>query len=590
MENEEQLYPIAILIDELKSDDVTLRLNAIHRISTIALALGPERARDELIPFLQDSLDDEDEVLLALAEELGQGFVEYLGGPAYAHLLLGPLENLAAVEETVVREKASESITKIAEVLSKPQIEEHYFPLLRRLSGGDWFTSRTSSTSLFAAVYAKVSPALQDELRKLFAALCNDDTPMVRRAAARDLGPFAKNLSKELVVSDIIPLYRKLSSDDQDSVRLLTVQDLIAIAQVLDHEETKSYLLPSMRNAVSDKSWRVRYMVADHFVELASAVGEDVVRDELVMAFVQLLKDNEAEVRTAGAGQIPGFAKLIDQDIILARLMPCVRDLASDSSQHVRAALGTQISGLAPLLGKDATIEHLLPLFLKLLKDDFSDVRLNIISKLEQVNEVIGIDLLSQSLLPAIVELAEDKQWRVRQAIIEYIPLLANQLGVEFFDEQLSNLCMSWLGDTVFSIREAATVNLRKLTEVFGVDWARNTIIPKVLQMGAHPNYLYRMTTLFAITTMAPSLNTSVIVDSVLETVLPMVNDPIPNIRFNVAKSFEVLAQVLNETPEGKAVIKSKILPGLEKLKDDQDADVRFFAQKAMEADSIVRA
>lgn len=98
------------------------------------------------------------------------------------------------------------------------------------------------------------------------------------------------------------------------------------------------------------------------------------------------------------------------------------------------------------------------------------------------------------------MELAEDKQWRVRQAIIEYIPLLANQLGVDFFDEQLSNLCMSWLGDTVFSIREAATVNLKKLTDVFGVQWARNTIIPKVLQMGVHPNYLYRMTTIFAIT------------------------------------------------------------------------------------------
>ena len=107
MEADEQLFPIAILIDELKSDDVTLRLNAIHRISTIALALGPERARDELIPFLQDSLDDEDEVLLALAQELGSGFVEYLGGPSYAHLLLGPLENLAAVEESVVREKVS---------------------------------------------------------------------------------------------------------------------------------------------------------------------------------------------------------------------------------------------------------------------------------------------------------------------------------------------------------------------------------------------------------------------------------------------------------------------------------------------------
>jgi hypothetical protein len=36
-------------------DDVLLRLNAIHRLSTIALALGAERTREELIPFLDGS-------------------------------------------------------------------------------------------------------------------------------------------------------------------------------------------------------------------------------------------------------------------------------------------------------------------------------------------------------------------------------------------------------------------------------------------------------------------------------------------------------------------------------------------------------
>jgi serine/threonine-protein phosphatase 2A regulatory subunit A len=92
-------------MDELRSDDVQLRLNAIHSIPTIALALGPDRAREELIPFLQESIDDEDEILLALAEELGRGFDEYIGGKEYAHLLLGPLENLSAVEETLVRDK-----------------------------------------------------------------------------------------------------------------------------------------------------------------------------------------------------------------------------------------------------------------------------------------------------------------------------------------------------------------------------------------------------------------------------------------------------------------------------------------------------
>jgi len=112
---------------------------------------------------------------------------------------------------------------------------------------------------------------------------------------------------------------------------------------------------------------------------------------------------------------------------------------------------------------------------------------------------VIGIEQLSSSLLPAITTLAEDKQWRVRLAIIEYVPLLASQLGQKFFDEELNERCMSWLGDSVFSIRQASTQNLKKLTEVFGVEWANQAIVPKVMNMGEHSNYLYRMTTCFAV-------------------------------------------------------------------------------------------
>ena len=79
-------------------------------------------------------------------------------------------------------------MTKIAAILSQAQIEEYYIPLLNRLSQGEWFTSRTSSAALYPAVYAKVSPAVQDDLRKGFTALGADDTPMVRRAAAKWLG------------------------------------------------------------------------------------------------------------------------------------------------------------------------------------------------------------------------------------------------------------------------------------------------------------------------------------------------------------------------------------------------------------------
>ncbi|KIK71015.1 hypothetical protein GYMLUDRAFT_254306 [Collybiopsis luxurians FD-317 M1] len=596
----DEIAPIAILMDELRSEDVQLRLNAIHSIPTIALALGPDRARDELVPFLQDSIDDEDEVLLALAEELGRNFEQYIGGREHAHLLLGPLENLSSVEETLVRDKAAESITKVAAVLSATQIEEHCIPLLKRLSSAEWFTSRTSSAALYPAVYDKVSPAIQDDLRKGFAALGSDDTPMVRRAAAKWLGSLLLKFSDPHILSDALPIYRRLQNDDQDSVRLLTVEDLIAIAGKLKQSEVKEQLSTQIKHSIGDKSWRVRYMAATHFNELAKAVGKDITRGELLGQYIQLLKDNEAEVRTAASSQIPGkahhswnallcltytigFSELLEKEVILARIVPCVRDLSQDASQHVRAALAMQISGLAPLLGRESTIEYLLPLFLQLLKDDFPEVRLNIISKLETVNNVIGIELLSENLLPAIVELAEDKSWRVRQAIIEYIPPLAKQLGKPFFDEQLGNLCMSWLGDTVYSIREAATINLKNLTDVFGVEWSRAAIVPKIMGMGQHPNYLFRMTTVQAITIIMPSLNLEIVRSEIVESLLQLASDPIPNIRFNVAKSLEVLATTHGNTPEGKAFVQQRIIPVLEQQKNDQDADVRYFAARALQ-------
>uniref|UniRef100_A0A8C3CGA0 Uncharacterized protein n=1 Tax=Cairina moschata TaxID=8855 RepID=A0A8C3CGA0_CAIMO len=51
-DGDDSLYPIAVLIDELRNEDVQLRLNSIKKLSTIALALGVERTRSELLPFL----------------------------------------------------------------------------------------------------------------------------------------------------------------------------------------------------------------------------------------------------------------------------------------------------------------------------------------------------------------------------------------------------------------------------------------------------------------------------------------------------------------------------------------------------------
>ena len=47
-----------------------------------------------------------------MSDELG-GFVEYVGGSEYGHVLLSPLENLAAIEEPLVREKVGVVFTTV---------------------------------------------------------------------------------------------------------------------------------------------------------------------------------------------------------------------------------------------------------------------------------------------------------------------------------------------------------------------------------------------------------------------------------------------------------------------------------------------
>lgn len=93
-------------------------------------------------------------------------------------------------------------------------------------------------------------------------------------------------------------------------------------------------------------------------------------------------------------------------------------------------------------------------------------------------------------------------------------------------------------------------------------------------------------------------------IDVIDKSILPMldklVEDDIPNIRFNVAKTYAVLISALRRLPEegtiyslekeggeaapsprGQQLIQEKITPNLEKLQKDDDVDVRYFATTA---------
>eukprot|EP00762_Andalucia_godoyi_P006544 ANDGO_05066.mRNA.1 Serine/threonine-protein phosphatase 2A 65 kDa regulatory subunit A beta isoform len=633
--SDDPLYPIAILIDELKNEDIALRLNSVRRLSTIAVALDTERTRSELIPFLLDSLDDEEDVLVALADELGK-FVQYVGGPSHAYVLLEPLVLLASVEEPVVREHAVESLRSVALQMSPADIRAHMVPALARLAQGDWQAARCSAAALVAHLYPLLAPlkpgmpsSEREQLMLTFGALCQDVTAVVRRSAYTAMAVLVANVQERSVITQhVLPMFTKLARDDQDSVRLLAIDAALALARAFSQNNSSSsssssgnsssnsssssngpaftQVVSTIKMCGSDAAWRVRYVVADKFAELGKALPMETFRSEVLSYFVRLLKDTEAEVRTAAANRLADVLQIFSasqgsnppapsatptgNEFVLGYftrdVLPACRELVVDPSQHVRAALAGSLPIIAPVLGRALSLEHLFPLIMALLRDDFHEVRLNLLSKLDAIQAVVGVDALSQSLLPAVVDLAEDKQWRVRLATVDQLPLLAAQLGRPFFDDKLMPLLLQWLSDVVFSVREAAVEGAKTVAEKhFGTEWAHSVLVPRASELLAgHQNYLHRMTLLFLIRSLAPILGARGALqnETSFRPIIALLGeklsrDPVPNVRFNVARTLGALLPYVSPVQAT-----GKVRPVLERLRQDADVDVQFYAEQAI--------
>lgn len=572
---------IAALIDDLRNNDTTVKISAFRKLSLIAKALGPSRTREELIPYLNEFTDEEDAVLLPMAEELGH-LVHFVGESEHSHIILLPLEALCNSDDIKVREKAIASAVTIIEASPEDSIIKNIIPFIRRLVNGDWPNARSAAAQLCHAVYPKLpanATEVRRDVRNWFVALCSDETPLVRRVACQNIGPFSSAIDAAAVKAELLAPFIKLSKDEQDSVKLLTVEACIKIARVCQPADNMTKLYPVAMALLTDKSWRVRYAAADKFCEMYNCFSSELKSNDLVDTFVNLLKDSEAEVRTAAAFRVGELAKSIGQQRTLELLIPALRQLSGDSSQHTRAALGSVIMDVASVLKKKDATDNLLQLFLQLLKDSNPEVRLNIISKLDVVNQVIGVDVLAESLLPAVIELAADKKWRVRLAIINHIPLLAKQVGHEFFETKLNQLSMAWLSDPVSSIRDAAIVNLAKLAEAFGVEWAVVHIIPKIIHLGTHRNYLFRITAVVTLAELSRTFSPEMTSSKLLPAVLGLLNDAVPNVRFNAVKS---LATVAKNVP-ADAVAKT-VLPSLQALlRTDTDPEVQYHGSRALQ-------
>jgi len=588
----------ALLVEELKSDDIVDQVAAAKRINTIALGMGAEKARSQLLPFLRSCVDEyTDEILLAVAEAAG-GLVQAIGGGEHVGSLIPLLEALAEKEETIVRAKAVQSLVMIGAQTPANVIQEDFMSLVKRLSAGEFFPSRISAAGLFATVYPSTPAGSRPNLRKQYEQLAKDEMPMVRSAAFAHLPALAAVVEKEVFLGELSPLFNELSVDLQESVREMAVDNMVKMVEKLTPDEAAKYFGAFFDNVSTEKCSAMRVIKAKNFVKLSSAMAPARPMRDQVAAYLQLMSaDLEVEVRNAAANNLGAFCAKLDSATVLSQILPVLKELSAEPqdpagvpvaamNQQVREHMAENVCLLAPVLGREASINELLPLFKRFLCDELIEIRRKVLRSVAPLVETLGAEAAEQHLLPDVLIWAQDSQWRVRLAVVDTLPAYATHLGMDIFNARLKDVQARALSDSVAHIRERAIANLVDLAELFGDQWMLEQMLPAVVESSKQsgPNsYLGRITSLQAAGSLAAVMPASVVSETlVTQIAVPLSRDRVANVRIAAADALMQCSKKLEK--ENPSFIKENIRPVLVDLSKDSDTDVKFMAELALHA------
>jgi serine/threonine-protein phosphatase 2A regulatory subunit A len=255
--------PFELYHTQMDSGNTEAKVDAMKRLPVVAYALGSEKTQTDLLPYLQTvALKQppiEDELLLLMTKQMETFVPALLSSPKEILELLPIVECLAAVEETVVRDQIVQFMNhlcthlKPSTPLEQPSISS-LVSMSKRLCGADWFTAKVSAAGMLPELYAVTQ---NSDISYLFKELCVDETPMVRRSAAKHMGAFLKSLGSKEKANDLIPVLQQLAKDEQDSVRMLAVASLSNVEDTYGKspEWTKEFILPLVKEASTDLSW-----------------------------------------------------------------------------------------------------------------------------------------------------------------------------------------------------------------------------------------------------------------------------------------------------------------------------------------------
>ena len=560
------------LLEDLQNPEIKTKKNAFQNLRGISLALGRERTRKELLPYLKSCIDEEeDEIIIELAKVLSN-FIDCIGGKQYIKELFSVIEILLTIDEPFVIKETINTIKLIVKQIGNvSEIENDLMAMINNLYVSEDINQKKTAMNLLIFLFKDLNKNNKNTAINYFDKFVIDNNISIRKELLNEITEITLLLS----IDYIKKLIGVILKDKNDSMRIDIVNIIMSIKE---HPNLKNFydviydLIPKL---AEDTNWRVRLTVTDKLNEILLFPNIDIkFKQKSVNIFAKLVEDTEPEIRNICCLRIEEICKLLKNDNNFDKILQNMRKLEKDQKNFVRGALASNILKLCPLIGPKKTNDYIFPIFLTLIKDENLEIRMTLINNLSELNKVIEINNIMESIMPSIKEISANKAWRVRIQIMEIIPILAKLFNQQLFMNHIFPICIISLTDRVFSIREASCKLLVTIYKDVKNEEFEKKLLEKLNELCSSTSYLLRNTVLVYFKFFVEKLDEKIYVEffekKLLEILFLLSKDKIANIRISCAF---VLNKIKNTKFQDNKM-NSEINSIIESYKKDEDGDV----------------
>ena len=566
----EQITSISLL-EDLQSQDNRTKINAIHNLKQISLALGYETTRKELLPFLKNCIsnEEEDEILIELAKMLSI-LLPCIGGIKYINELLNIFEVILGIDEPSIRKEAINSLQNILHQMNNiKEIENQMMNLIKKFYVSDDINQKLSAMNLIVLLYKDLGENNKIIVINYLENFSNSDNLNVKKEFMSEIIKISNYLSIDYIKKFI----NTMMKEENENIKIDIINFIISLKEHKDLLLLLDYIYELIQKLSEDINFKVRLFLINNLSEILIFPKINYNFKQLALnIYIKLIEDNEVQIRNACCLNLEKITKLLKNEINFNKILQNLNKLIKDQRSIIRNSLSENIYKIYPLLNKKQLNEIIIPIYSELILDENIDIRINSISNIINISKNIDINnILTEKIFSIIIEISQNKSWRIRNKIINIIPNLVNQ---KKFMKDIFPICLNYLTDHVFAIRDGDCKLLCNIYKNIKNIEFENKLIEKLNLMSNLTNYLMRNTCLIFIKYFIENINDKIYFDffqnKLIFFVYKLSNDKISNLRMNCAFIFN---RVKNLDFEDKSN-NDKIKKYIDKLKHDEDRDV----------------